>query len=281
MCVNIFKYTRVCVNIFKYVRVCVNILKHIHICVNKFKYIRVYVNIFKNLRACVNIYVVFVYVWIFLYILNIFTVALPYIIFWILRATVKIFRIFLLLPSRNCVHVHVNMYVFTSEKSKYIHILFMRICEYIYRSLPFTVYICTCVCNYSFVCTEMSTTAHPWLFVQVCMYIYPCPAILCIRACVFVTIHVCMCRNVHLCPSMIIWASAYIFTCVFKYFFTAAHPLLWICTCVFVCIHVCTWAAVSVSQVSMMWLRLVGSFKLQVSFAEYRLFARALLQKRQ
>ena len=31
---------------------------------------------------------------------------------------------------------------------------------------------------------------------------------------------------------------------------------------------------------SMGWLRLVGSFKLQVSFAEYSLFYRALLQKR-
>jgi len=30
----------------------------------------------------------------------------------------------------------------------------------------------------------------------------------------------------------------------------------------------------------MEWLRLVGSFKLQVSFAEYRLFYRALLQKK-
>jgi len=28
------------------------------------------------------------------------------------------------------------------------------------------------------------------------------------------------------------------------------------------------------------WLRLVGSLKLQVSFAEYRLFCKALLQKR-
>jgi len=28
------------------------------------------------------------------------------------------------------------------------------------------------------------------------------------------------------------------------------------------------------------WLRLVGSLKLQVSFAEHRLFSRALLQKR-
>jgi len=31
---------------------------------------------------------------------------------------------------------------------------------------------------------------------------------------------------------------------------------------------------------SMGWLRLVGSLKLRVSFAEYRLFYRALLQKR-
>jgi len=30
----------------------------------------------------------------------------------------------------------------------------------------------------------------------------------------------------------------------------------------------------------MLWLRLVGSLKLEVSFAEYRLFYRALLQKR-
>ena len=34
------------------------------------------------------------------------------------------------------------------------------------------------------------------------------------------------------------------------------------------------------SNCSMRWLPLVGSFKLQVSFAEYRLFYRALLQKR-
>ena len=34
------------------------------------------------------------------------------------------------------------------------------------------------------------------------------------------------------------------------------------------------------NEVYMGWLRLVGSLKLQVSFAEYRLFYRALLQKR-
>jgi len=36
----------------------------------------------------------------------------------------------------------------------------------------------------------------------------------------------------------------------------------------------------SMYMVDMGWLRLVGSLKLQVSFAEYRLFYRALLQKR-
>ena len=37
---------------------------------------------------------------------------------------------------------------------------------------------------------------------------------------------------------------------------------------------------IDVRKTCMGWLRLVGSFKLQISFAEYRLFYRALLQKR-
>ena len=40
-------------------------------------------------------------------------------------------------------------------------------------------------------------------------------------------------------------------------------------------LHICTSAHMYVG-----WLRLVGPAKLQVSFAEYRLFYRALLQKR-
>ena len=39
-------------------------------------------------------------------------------------------------------------------------------------------------------------------------------------------------------------------------------------------------AAIAVQASSMGWLRLVGSLKLYVCFAEYRLFYRALLQKR-
>ena len=41
----------------------------------------------------------------------------------------------------------------------------------------------------------------------------------------------------------------------------------------------CWWSTVS-SFSTMGWLRLVGSLELQVSFAEYRLFHKALLQKR-
>jgi len=41
------------------------------------------------------------------------------------------------------------------------------------------------------------------------------------------------------------------------------------------CIH-----KIDVRKTCMGWLRLVGSFKLQISFAEYRLFYRAFLQKK-
>ena len=49
--------------------------------------------------------------------------------------------------------------------------------------------------------------------------------------------------------------------------------------CVRACVHVHMYAYV-MWYVNMGWLRLVGSLKLWVSFAEYSLFYRALLQKR-
>jgi len=47
-----------------------------------------------------------------------------------------------------------------------------------------------------------------------------------------------------------------------------------------VCMCVCGWVGVFVHHCTTGWLRLVGSLKLQVSFAEYPLFYRSLLQKR-
>jgi len=47
--------------------------------------------------------------------------------------------------------------------------------------------------------------------------------------------------------------------------------------CVFVCVRVCV--CIVSGFLCMGWLRLVGSLKLYVSFSEYSLFYRALLQK--
>jgi len=63
----------------------------------------------------------------------------------------------------------------------------------------------------------------------------------------------------------------------------------YVCVCVCACACVCVRESIYQSAAlidllsdgaAMGWLRLVGSLKLQVSFAEYSLFYRALLQKR-
>jgi len=73
-----------------------------------------------------------------------------------------------------------------------------------------------------------------------------------------------------------------IYICTFihiQYMYIYAHihvcVCMRVCICmhVYVCVHACT-------SICMGWLRLVGSLKLQISFAEYGLFYRALLQKR-
>jgi len=64
---------------------------------------------------------------------------------------------------------------------------------------------------------------------------------------------------------------------------------VWVCVCVYVCLcvslSVYMWVCVYICRYidicrDMDWLRLVGFLKLLVSFAEYGLFYRALLQKR-
>jgi len=49
---------------------------------------------------------------------------------------------------------------------------------------------------------------------------------------------------------------------------------------VFICACACVWIHQATQHMNMGWLRSVGSIKLYVSFAEYRLFYRSLLQKR-
>ena len=66
------------------------------------------------------------------------------------------------------------------------------------------------------------------------------------------------------------WASAHL---IMKGRGGVWRVCVYVCVCVLVLMTVCNSGAIG-------WLRLVGSLKLQVSFAEYCLFNRALLQKR-
>jgi len=88
-------------------------------------------------------------------------------------------------------------------------------------------------------------------------------------------------RNSTVCVCVCVCACVCVCMCV---------PLVWevsmlrIAPCVCVCACVCVSLVWEVSTLqiapTMGWLPSVGSIKLQVSFAEYRLFYRALLQKR-
>jgi len=69
---------------------------------------------------------------------------------------------------------------------------------------------------------------------------------------------------------------------------TQVSILIFTCICVCMYIYVCIYACICLYQgcteckggAGMEWLRLVDSLKLYVSFAEYSLFYRALLQQR-
>jgi len=85
-----------------------------------------------------------------------------------------------------------------------------------------------------------------------------------------VHIHTCTARQSHIQKPRCRYVYMYFYVC------------LCTCTCihlqynkVYKCMHICT-----STYTHMGWLRSVGSIELQVSFAEYRLFYRALLQKR-
>jgi len=68
--------------------------------------------------------------------------------------------------------------------------------------------------------------------------------------------------------------SIYIYIWVYTYLYTYIH----IYTCMYIYLYVLrTYAS---ADNGMGWLQLVGSLKLDVSFVEYRLFYRVLLQKR-
>ena len=66
----------------------------------------------------------------------------------------------------------------------------------------------------------------------------------------------------------------YIYVYIYKYIYTYMYMYIYKYICMCVCM------SVDMYWIAMGWLHVVGSLKLQVSFVEYSLFYRALLQKR-
>ena len=89
----------------------------------------------------------------------------------------------------------------------------------------------------------------------------------CICTCIYV--YLCMYSHVYTYMSVpvCICTCIYVYLCMYSHVYTYMFIPICICTCIYV--YLC-----------MGWLQLVGSIKFWVSFAEYSLFNRDLLQKR-
>jgi len=147
------------------------------------------------------------------------------------------------------------------------------------------------------------------MYVSVCIYV-------CTYACMYVCMYMCMCVCMHVCTYICMFVRGHVCMHVFAIYNIAisdnAHTegtTIRVCGCVWVCVgvsesvcmidlvecpinkschtfkkitweitHSCAWN--DSTQPVMGLLRLVGSLKSQVSFAEYSPFYRALLQKR-
>jgi len=115
-------------------------------------------------------------------------------------------------------------------------------------------YMCTCILYvYMSMCTIY---VHMYI---ICLYVYVyniCAHVYYMSICLCVCVSTCLCFCVSIC----------------------------LCVCVSMCLCVCISMSEAAGRAgarySMEWLRLVGSFKLYVSFAEYSLFHRSLLEKR-
>jgi len=114
-----------------------------------------------------------------------------------------------------------------------------------------------------YVCTRMNACMYVHVYVGRCM-----------RVCTHVR------RDIHVCVRMYAETCMYAETYMLNkrnnaFMNTSMHACVyaWINVCMYVCMHVCV-------HEYMQWLRLVGSIKLWVSYAEYSLFYRAFLLKR-
>ena len=177
------------------------------------------------------------------------------------------------------------------------------------------VYVCVCVCVC--VCERDRERERESVCVLVCMcgvcvrvlvcvcvYVYV-RACLCVLACIYVPVYLCVCVRVLVCVCVCACACVCVggCMCVCLCMCVRARTHMHACVCMYVRVCVCLCVCVCVAIMCLFgqlvcynmpvghcvnysvnnrmgWLRVVGSLKLYVSFAEYRLFYRALLQKR-
>ena len=154
-----------------------------------------------------------------------------------------------------CVHMCIYVPCVTYDSFMCAHLYVCTLCDVWCICVSTFVYM-YCVWTYdSFMCAHLyvCTLCDVWcICVCTCVYMY----------CVW-TYDSLMCAHLYICTVCDIW---------------------FICVCTFVCMYL-MWHMMHFTRISyaislMGWLRLVGSIKLYVSFAEFSLFYRALWQKK-
>ena len=128
------------------------------------------------------------------------------------------------------------------------------------------------------------------MYIHICVYTYEYMYV-CMHICLYIYIRIQMYVCAHSSYAIKYFDPTYIQTSIHTHTATHTHTNTYIhvCTCtrVYVCVcmfvlvvSICIPVTSETKTAHMGWLRSVGSLKLKVSFAEYSLFYRALLEKR-
>jgi len=139
--------------------------------------------------------------------------------------------------------------------------------------------VCLCVCVSMCLCVCVSVCLCVCVSVHLCVCASVC-------LCVCVCVRLCVCESCHVYEEVLSLIPD--FCIIYQLLFCISFTSCFNC-CFGLLVHHVWTAAVSFSHTMhelllclspVGWLRLVSSFKIQVSFAEYSLFHRALWQKR-
>jgi len=92
--------------------------------------------------------------------------------------------------------------------------------------------------------------------------------------------HTRMCVSVCVCVYMYGYVYTHVYICIRVHTYPYPYTYVCVCVCVYMYVYVCTHVYIHVHTINCLASRITHSRDIQVSFAEYSLFNRALLQKR-